>query len=49
MLAEQLDRRDEAIRFYTAARALRPETAQELAMQLANKGGSDEAIEVSAT
>ena len=36
-------RRDEAIRFYTAARALRPETAHELAHALEKRGESDEA------
>ena len=38
--------RDDAIRFYTAARAVRPETAHELAHALANRGESDEAIEI---
>ncbi len=42
----RLNRSDEAIRFYTAARALRPETAHDLAQALADKGESDEAIEV---
>jgi eukaryotic-like serine/threonine-protein kinase len=41
-----LKRRDEAIRFFTAARALRPETAHELAHGLVAKGQPDEAIEV---
>jgi serine/threonine-protein kinase len=41
-----LNHRDDAIRFYTVARALRPETAYALADVLANKGESDEAIEV---
>ncbi len=41
-----LNRRDDAIRFYTAARALRPETAHALADVLEAKGESDEAIEV---
>ena len=39
-------RRDDAIRFYTAARAVRPETAHELAHALARRHESDEAIEV---
>ena len=43
---ERLNRRADAIRFYTAARALRPETAHELAHALAGRGESDEAIEV---
>ena len=38
--------RDEAIRFYTAARAIRPETAHELAHCLEKRGESDEAIAV---
>ena len=38
--------RDDAIRFYTVARAVRPETAHELAHALANRGESDEAIEI---
>ncbi len=41
---ESLSRRDEAIRFYTAARSIRPETAHELAHALAARGESDEAI-----
>ncbi len=48
-LASVLDyhsRRDEAIRFYTAARAIRPETAHELAHALEKRGDSDEAIAV---
>jgi Flp pilus assembly protein TadD len=44
MVLEKLSRRDEAIRFYTAARAIRPETAHELAHALAARGQSDEAI-----
>ena len=40
---EKLSRRDEAIRFYTAARSIRPETAHELAHALAKRGDSDEA------
>ena len=43
---EKLSRRDEAIRFYTAARSLRPETAHELAHALEKRGDSDEAIAV---
>jgi len=43
---EQLNRRDEAIRFYMAARAVRPETAHRLAHALENKGEADEAIAV---
>ena len=43
---ERLSRRDEAIRFYTAARAIRPETAHELAHALVYGGDSDEAIAV---
>jgi tetratricopeptide (TPR) repeat protein len=45
-MLEKLSRRDEAIRFYTAARAIRPETAHELAHALAARGQSDEAIAV---
>src|SRR5262249_45452697 len=43
---EKLARRDEAIRYYTAARSLRPETAHELAHALEKQGESDEAIAV---
>ena len=43
---ETLSRRDEAIRFYTAARSIRPETAHELAHALEKRGESDEAIAV---
>ena len=39
-------RPDEAIRFYTAARAIRPETAHELAHALEKRGDSDESIAV---
>jgi tetratricopeptide (TPR) repeat protein len=39
-------RLDEAIRFYTAARALRPETAHELAHALERRGDLDESIAV---
>ena len=41
---EKLARREEAIRYYTAARAIRPETAHELAHALEKKGEFDEAI-----
>ena len=43
---ETLSRRDEAIRFYTAARSIRPETAHELAHALEKRGESDEALAV---
>jgi tetratricopeptide (TPR) repeat protein len=43
---EQLARREEAIRYYMAARSLRPETAHELAHTLEEKGESDQAIAV---
>jgi serine/threonine-protein kinase len=43
---EKLSRRDEAIRFYTAARAIRPETAHDLAHALGKRGQNDEAIAV---
>ena len=43
---EKLARREEAIRYYTAARSLRPETAHELAHALEKKGESDESIAV---
>jgi eukaryotic-like serine/threonine-protein kinase len=43
---EKLSRGDEAIRFYTAARAIRPETAHELAHALEKRGDRDEAIAV---
>jgi serine/threonine-protein kinase len=39
-------RTDEAIRFYSVARALRPETAHELAHALAARGRKDEAVRV---
>ena len=39
-------RLDEAIRFYTAARAIRPETAHELADALEKRGDLDESIAV---
>jgi eukaryotic-like serine/threonine-protein kinase len=45
-LLETHSRRDDAIRFYTAARAIRPETAHELAHVLSARGESDEAIEI---
>ena len=43
---EKLARRDEAIRYYMAARSLRPETAHELAHALGDKGERDEEIAV---
>src|SRR5262249_20665640 len=43
---ERLARLDEAIRYYTAARAIRPETAHELAHALEAKGEADEANSV---
>jgi serine/threonine-protein kinase len=43
---EKLARREEAIRYHTAARSIRPEVAHELAHALENKGESDEAIAV---
>ena len=43
---EELGRTDEAVRYFTAARSIRPETAHELAHALENRGESDEAIEV---
>jgi serine/threonine-protein kinase len=43
---EKLARREEAIRYYTAARSLRPELAHELAHALERKGESDEGIAV---
>src|SRR4029077_18553270 len=43
---EKLARRDEAIRYYIAARSLRPETAHELAHALEEKRESDDAIAV---
>jgi tetratricopeptide (TPR) repeat protein len=43
---EKQSRRDEAIRFHTAARAIRPETAHALAIALENRGESDSAIAV---
>ncbi len=43
---QKQSRRDEAIRFYTAARAIRPETAQALAFALEDRGESDAAIAV---
>ena len=42
----KLSRRDEAIRFYTAARAIRPELAHQLAHALQERGDWDEAIAV---
>ena len=43
---EKISRRDEAIRFYTVARAIRPETAHSLAHALETRGDSAEAIAV---
>jgi serine/threonine-protein kinase len=47
-LLEQLHppRKEEAIRFYSVARALRPETAHELAHALKDRGRKDEAVRV---
>ena len=41
---ERSARREEAIRYYMAARSLRPETAHELAHALEAKGETDQAI-----
>jgi serine/threonine-protein kinase len=43
---DKLSRTDEAVRYYVAARSLRPETAHKLAHVLQARGESDEAIEV---
>ncbi len=43
---DKLAKREEAIRYYTAARALRPETAHELAHTMGYKGESDEEIAI---
>ncbi len=43
---ETLSRRDEAIRYYIAARSIRPESAHELAHALEKRGESDEALAV---
>ncbi len=43
---EKMGRREEAIRSYAAARAIRPETAHSLAHALSQNGESDEAIAV---
>jgi serine/threonine-protein kinase len=43
---ERLARREDAIRYYTAARSIRPEVAHELAHALREKGESDEAVAV---
>jgi serine/threonine-protein kinase len=43
---EKLARREEAVRYYTAARIIRPETAHELAHALEKKGENEEAIGV---
>src|SRR5207244_1453434 len=40
----KLSRLDESIRFYTAARAIRPESAHELAHVLEKRGEPDEAV-----
>ena len=40
---------DEAIRYYTAARAVRPETAFDLAQALKARGQTDEAVQIFAT
>jgi tetratricopeptide (TPR) repeat protein len=45
-VCEKRNRREDAIRFYTAARSIRPETAHELAHLLEQKGESDEAVAV---
>ncbi len=45
-LLDESSRRDEAIRFYTAARAIQPETALALGRALENRGDSDEALAV---
>jgi tetratricopeptide (TPR) repeat protein len=46
LVLQKLSKRNEAIRFYTAARAIRPETAHELAHALARNGEYGEAIDV---
>jgi serine/threonine-protein kinase len=46
LVLEKQGRREEAIRYYQAARALRPETAHELAHALEARGERDEAIAV---
>jgi serine/threonine-protein kinase len=43
---EELGRMDEAVRYHTAARSIRPEMAHHLAHALEAKGESDEGIEV---
>jgi tetratricopeptide (TPR) repeat protein len=43
---EKLVRREEAIRYYIAARSIRPESAHELAHALEKKGEHDEAVAV---
>src|SRR5262249_26741096 len=43
---ERLGRREEAIRYFFAARSVRPETAHQLAHALELRGESDEAIAV---
>jgi serine/threonine-protein kinase len=46
MVLAKLTRDDEAIRFYTAARSIRPETAHNLAHSLVGRGNFDEAMAV---
>jgi serine/threonine-protein kinase len=46
VVLQHLGRRDEAIRYFIAARSIRPETAHELADVLPTLGESDEAIAV---
>jgi tetratricopeptide (TPR) repeat protein len=45
-VCEKRNPREDAVRFYTAARSIRPETAHELAHLLEQKGESDEAVAV---
>ncbi len=45
-VCKKRNQRDDAVRFYTAARAIRPETAHTLAHLLVGKGQSDEALAV---
>jgi tetratricopeptide (TPR) repeat protein len=45
-LCEKRNRREDAVRFYTAARSIRPETAHQLAHLLEDEGESDEAVAV---
>jgi serine/threonine-protein kinase len=46
IVLENLARRAEAVRYYTAARALRPETAHQLAHALEKQGEGEEAVAV---